>query len=195
MSNFTSSLALSLLESADEFPVDFDQAMQWWDCKTQSGKLVRRDNLFRKLRENFEEGRDYLSLKSEGEDRPQGGRSVADQIFLTVDCFKSFGMMVSGRRGQEIRAYFIACEKRLKQSAIAEGTVTDRMVADIVTAIKGEISSEVKAQIAEYRRPTRKSKPNLQIFLSDDVDRRTEEEKARERQEIFDLVKTRRRIF
>lgn len=105
MSDFNSITALSILESTDEFPVDFDQAMQWWDCKTQSGKPVRRSNLFRKLKDDFEEGRDYLCLKNETEDRPQGGRSVADQIFLTVDCFKSFGMMVSGRRGQEIRAY------------------------------------------------------------------------------------------
>lgn len=109
-------MVFALLQSSDPFPIDFDDAVAWWNCRTKQDEPIRRDNLLVKLKSNFDEGVDYHLLKNqEVVKRPQGGGSPMDKIFLTLDCFKSFGMMVSGERGKQIRRYFLNCEKELNR--------------------------------------------------------------------------------
>jgi anti-repressor protein len=59
--DFDQNIALSLLESKNEFPVDFDLAYKWLE-------FIRKDNAKRSLIEcGFKEGRDFqISLPNEG---------------------------------------------------------------------------------------------------------------------------------
>lgn len=141
--DLTPEMVFALLQSEETFPVDFDDAMAWWDCRTKKGTSVRRDNLIRKLEENFDEDDDYVTEDAVnsttgifpkisgkiGKGRPKG------KIYLTVDCFKSFGMLVSGKRGKQIRRYFIDCEKELKRRIQVEqqdvkGRILEAFVSD-----------------------------------------------------------------
>ena len=56
---------------------------------------------------------------------PEGGRP-SEFIKLTIDCFKSFGMMAGTEKGKEIRRYFLMCERQLKQ------TRSDTFLADLI---------------------------------------------------------------
>ena len=96
-------LVMNLIESTNPYPVDFDEAWQWvgYNKKQQAKeKLIR----------NFQRDMDFTleSVKT-----PNGGRP-SESIALTVDCFKSFCMMAGTDKGKEVRAYFIKCEKELK---------------------------------------------------------------------------------
>jgi phage anti-repressor protein len=104
MIDFSKDLALSLLESAEEYPVDFDDAWQWLGYAT-------KQKAQKKLEQNFEKGSDYLTkgLKSSTGGRP------SELIVLTVDCFKSLGMTAGTEQGKQIRKYFLECEKIAKQ--------------------------------------------------------------------------------
>ncbi len=101
---FSHDLANALVQSAEQFPIDFDDAWQWIGYyKKQDAKL--------KLESNFVEGMDFLRI---GVKSTKGRPS--EHIKLTVDCFKSFCMMAGTERGKEVRRYFIECEYRLKQT-------------------------------------------------------------------------------
>ena len=93
-----------LLRSTEDFPVDLDDAWQWigWP-KKQHAKDV--------LLNNFLEGMDFLR---KGVKSPSGGRP-SEWIVLTVDCFKSLGMMAGTVKGRQVRRYFLECESRLKE--------------------------------------------------------------------------------
>lgn len=112
--DLTPEIIFGLLQSKDQFPVDFDDAMVWWDAKTRNATPVRRDNLIRTLKAEFFEETDFTVLKFEDGRNPDGTFD-ADKYYLTIDCFKSFGMMIPGKRGREIRGYFIRCEQELKR--------------------------------------------------------------------------------
>ncbi|HEY9866320.1 MAG TPA: hypothetical protein V6D21_19265 [Candidatus Obscuribacterales bacterium] len=107
--NFNKDLALSLLGSNNEYPVDFDLAMEWWDCQTKEGKPTSRRQLVRKLQQNFEKGMDWdlAQLYDQLPGRP------TDKIYLTVDTFKEMGMMLPNGKGKEIQRYFLECEREL----------------------------------------------------------------------------------
>ncbi len=95
---------MAMMQSTEQFPVDFDNAWEWigWK-KKQDGKNV--------LINNFIEGVDFLR---KGVKRPSGGRPK-EFIEITVDCFKSLGMMAGTEKGREIRQYFLKCEKQAKE--------------------------------------------------------------------------------
>ena len=102
-----------LLQSTNEFPVDFEDAWQWIEYSTKG-------NARRLLEEDFEKGMDYVIL-SEQEDQvfirndknPKGGRPVVE-IRMTVACFKEFCMAARTPKGKEVRRYFRRCEEQLK---------------------------------------------------------------------------------
>ena len=151
MTDFNKELALVLLGSGDEFPVDFDEAWQWLGFATKASAK-------RKL-SYFKSGMDFstTTLKS-----PSGGRP-GELIRLTVDCFKALGMMAGTEQGKLIREYFLECEKELKKLkgqtqgyAIAD-IPTPRDIADFVTTIlsitgieKPLIAASAANHVAKY---------------------------------------------
>ena len=94
--DLTPDVIFSLLQSSDPFPVDFDDAMNWWDCRTKNGELVRKSDLKEKLVFNFDEHRDYIFAENSAKNDRGRNRDI---IKLSLDCFKMMGMMVSGERG------------------------------------------------------------------------------------------------
>lgn len=119
---FNESLALQLLESEIEFPVNFDDAWQWLEYSEKS-KAKRA-----LLNCGFTENVDY-NIDISGELRPQGGFSNREIIFLTVDCFKQLCMMSGTEKGKEVRLYFLKCEKVLKERIKAEQSLTQSQLA------------------------------------------------------------------
>ncbi|MEH1789864.1 MAG: hypothetical protein V7L23_30965 [Nostoc sp.] len=104
---FNQSLALSLYQSNEPFPIDLDDAWQWLGYSS-------KQRAEEKLKLNFYKDIDF-SLK--GIKSPNGGRP-RNCIVLTVDCFKSFAMMAGTEQGKTIRKYFLECE-RIAKAAIA----------------------------------------------------------------------------
>jgi len=88
-----------IAQSAEQYPVDFDDAWQWIGYSTKQKGL----NM---LTANFEEGLDFLTKRL----KSTGGRP-AEEYRLTVDCFKSFCMMAGTEKGKEVRKYYLAVEK------------------------------------------------------------------------------------
>ncbi|MBL1176854.1 hypothetical protein [Pantanalinema sp. GBBB05] len=99
------SLIRSLIESDEDFPVNFDDAWVWVG-------YARKDVAKKKLINTFVEGIDFSTKRWKN---PGKGRS-SDQILLTIDCFKSLAMMAGTERGREVRQYFLDCERNLKQA-------------------------------------------------------------------------------
>jgi phage anti-repressor protein len=108
---------MTIARSAEQYPVDFDQAWQWVG-------YARKDSALRALKESFIEGIDF-NLHNNVEVRFEGGREVRrpfDTYFLTVDCFKSFCMMAGTEKGKEVRKYYLRIEKEyfaLRQQFVA----------------------------------------------------------------------------
>ena len=118
--NFSQNLAMVMVQSAEQFPVDFDNAWKWigWK-KKQDGKNV--------LLNNFLEGEDFLR---KGVKIPNGGRPK-EFITITVDCFKSLGMMAGTEKGREIRRYFLGCEKQVKEVIPAQNEELEKLRLEV----------------------------------------------------------------
>lgn len=111
MSEFNITLAQEFVESTDPFPVDFDLAWQWIGYSTkQKAKM--------KLVKSFILGTDYaVNQKVKRVEGNNGGGSVRyEEILLSIDCFKSLGMMANTEQGKIIRQYFLECEKAIKKT-------------------------------------------------------------------------------
>lgn len=119
---FNEQLALQLLESDVEFPVDFDDAWNWLEY---SRKDVAKRSL---LNCGFTEGIDFLISA----DATTTGISSnpKENIFLTLDCFKQWCMMSGTEKGKDVRLYFLKCEKVLKERIKAEQSLTQSDLAN-----------------------------------------------------------------
>lgn len=100
---FSFELAQQIYGSTEPFPVDFDEAWVWLGYSTKQKAL-------RKLAANFEEGEDFLTKRLK---TSTGGRP-SELIILSVECFKSLGMMAGTEKGKQIRKHFIECERIAK---------------------------------------------------------------------------------
>ncbi|MBN3944110.1 MAG: hypothetical protein V7L21_23125 [Nostoc sp.] len=96
------SLALSLYQSDEQFPVDLDYAWQWLGYS-------RKDHCLDAISKALEEGEDFI--RSSG--KSNGGRPK-QKIFITVEGFKSLGMFSQTEQGKAIRKYFLECERIAK---------------------------------------------------------------------------------
>lgn len=105
---FSIELAQQLVESGDQFPVDFNLAWEWLGYS-------RKDNAARLL-DNFEENVDYIVFLNREENSP--GRP-SKEYKLSIDCFKAIGMMAGTDQGKQIRKYFIECERIAKEKSKA----------------------------------------------------------------------------
>jgi phage anti-repressor protein len=98
---FSQDLAQQLIESEEQFPVDFDLAWVWMGYS-------RRNNALRRLK-HFKEGKDLLKVEQK-----TAGRTI-QRFWLTIDCFKSMAMMAQTEQGDQVREYFLDCERIAKQ--------------------------------------------------------------------------------
>lgn len=119
---FSQELAIAFYSSKESHPVDLDDAWRWLGYSTKQKAL-------QSLKSNFEEGQDFLTKRVKSS---TGGRP-SDLILLTVDCFKSLGMMAGTSQGKAIRKYFLECERLAKSQPAPEpkkavSYYTDRIV-------------------------------------------------------------------
>ena len=107
--NFDLKIAQSLFDSNDAFPVDFDLAWKWL------GYTRKETALKNLLSDQFDEGIDFTASPL-GEPSMTGFQPATPQTkyFLTVDCFKTLGMLAKTKFGKQIRQYFLECEKAIK---------------------------------------------------------------------------------
>lgn len=84
---------------------------------------------------------------------------------LTVDCFKSLGMMAGTEQGKKIRRYFLECERQLKH---LRAKIESRLAS-----IEAKLEN-MKPSYAEPEKP--------QLLSHED---RSAAQKAREQQEIY----------
>lgn len=105
---FSKELAQQLVESVEQFPVDFDLAWVWMGYS-------RRDVAVRKLK-HFKDGV-HFHQTVEMVERVQGGGRRLIRYRLTIDCFKSLAMMAQTEQGDQVREYFLECERIAKAAA------------------------------------------------------------------------------
>lgn len=130
----TENIVFDLVNSVDEFPVDFDLAYKWLE-------FSRKDNAKRSLIEcGFIEGVDFCNLLPNEEVEISESKIVSgvtkkagvkQDIRLTNECFKTWGMMAATQKGKEVRKYFLQCERKMKQFA-ANPVRTDWVIADLM---------------------------------------------------------------
>jgi phage anti-repressor protein len=108
MSEFSMELAQSILDSNEQFPINFDDAWKWLGYARKS---VAKRNL-----KQFSEGMEYCSLECKN---ALAGRP-SETILLTIDCFKMLAMMAKTDIGNVARKYFIECEKIAKEKTLAK---------------------------------------------------------------------------
>lgn len=112
----TKEIVFELLQSDQDFPIDFDDAWKWVE-------YAQKKDALKKLRSNFLKKVDYVGDDSDESDvdfafafaKAKRGGQNRRIIFLTVDCFKSFCMMAGTPKGREVRQYFLDCERELKR--------------------------------------------------------------------------------
>ena len=114
--DLTPEVVFSLIQSDEEFPIDFDDAWRWIEY---SSKQKGEENLTTK----FDEGVDYIEPSKDDTSNSSLNYSVKRKkggnnrkiILLTVECFKQFCMTAGTPKGREVRRYFLKCEADLKQ--------------------------------------------------------------------------------
>ncbi|NEZ61978.1 hypothetical protein D0962_04180 [Leptolyngbyaceae cyanobacterium CCMR0082] len=121
--NFSQNLAMVMVQSTEPFPVDFDNAWKW------IGYFQKSDAKKALLNSGFIEGIDFQVLRSVPQNS-KGGRP-AKKLYLTVDCFKSFGMMAGTEKGKQIRQYFLECEKRVKEIIPAQNAELEKLRLEV----------------------------------------------------------------
>ncbi|WP_038025760.1 hypothetical protein [Synechococcus sp. PCC 7336] len=104
----TETAIMSMLDSGEDFPIDFEQAWKWIGYSTKG-------NAKRKLLQDFVEGVDYLLINIDKQH--QTGTKHAEQVTLTTDCFKMLAMMAGTEQGRSTREYFLRCERLAKKAA------------------------------------------------------------------------------
>lgn len=123
--SFNQELAIALYECSDNFPVSLDDAWQWLGY---SSKQKAKDKLVR----NFEKEFDFR-ITQMVETKPDGRFSHRyEKIELSLDCFKSLGMMAGTEQGKVIRRYFLECERIAKTTKPQQkvlGAYTERVEA------------------------------------------------------------------
>ena len=113
--NFSLELAQQLVNSSDEFCVDFDLL---WECCGYS----KKSNARRTLTVNFQQDIEFCSTRSKtlSDGRP------SELIKLTTDCAKEFALLAQTENGKKIRQYFIEAEKQLRQKTESDRSILER---------------------------------------------------------------------
>jgi phage anti-repressor protein len=90
---------------------------EFLEAKTDVGLWTKR-----MLDYGFEENVDYVTLKSEN---PINKQVTTQDYVLTLNCAKEISMIQRTDKGKQARQYFIACENKLKEIALASYQIED----------------------------------------------------------------------
>lgn len=96
-------------------------------------------------RGQFIENRDFIVYHNNVKN-PQGGRPTHD-CYLTFDTVKHIGMMSRTSKGIEVREYFIACEKELREMKYPDEPVNSTM--DIIKRLHEDQGRLIKGMYDE----------------------------------------------
>lgn len=172
MSDLTFDGAMQLFDAqqSDPFPVDFDLAWQWLGYK-------RKDYAKDSLTASFTPELDYIFAPVQTGTNRRGGHN-REEIRLTVNCFKEWGMMAGTEQGKQIRRYFLECERIAKLKATAPNlqdvadpfwNLIDNAMArqieperaiDLHHRFNGHASVETSVEVAEPKTRTSKALSN-----------------------------------
>jgi phage anti-repressor protein len=98
------------------------------------------------------EHRDYAVFSLEGRNL-QGGRPRIEYV-LTLDAAKCVGMMSGTVKGDEVRAYFLACEKQVEQQAPTLPTLHDPAYQMLMQAVIDLDTTRHQVALIEARQHT-----------------------------------------
>jgi phage anti-repressor protein len=132
--------------NSNPFPVDFDEAWQWVGFTTKG-------NAFRLLKRKFKQNIDYQVFIFKDKN-PQGGRPK-EGVCLSIDCFKMFCMLAETELGDNVRLYFLDCEKKLKevkdlaQQATSDASELLQRINTRLEVLEAE-NQELKTKVAEH---------------------------------------------
>ena len=152
----------SIVESEEDFPVDFDDAWVWIGYSKKDKAL---DALF----SIFEEGLDFT--RNGGKSKEGPGRPM-DSYFLTKDCLKEFCMLARTDKGKEVRKYFIDCEKRYLSAMKSSSAVLDKIKELIESVRKDDVDlstalyEEIVLSYSRYARDEKKDKDSMKRIES-----------------------------
>ena len=133
---FDLTIAQSLYDSNDRFPVDFDLAWRWLG-------YGRKNNALRAFLSNgFDESTDFVVLLIKEQNSEANGGRPSDDYRLTVDCLKTFAMMAKTEQGKQVRRYFLQCEKSHKESAQTIESLQSQLV-DLQSKLDAAMSAKV----------------------------------------------------
>jgi phage anti-repressor protein len=107
MTTFNFELALNLVKSTEQFPVDFEDAWQWLEYSRKDVAKKAFDKC------GFIENVDFTSFRQKVE--REIGATFKEVIKLTNECFKVWAMMAGTPKGKEVRLYYLECEKIAKE--------------------------------------------------------------------------------
>ena len=93
--------------SDNEIIIDFEVVVKWLG--------VLKENLKKLLINNFEEHFDYTIEKKKKKHINGRGATIYEKILLTPNCMKELCMISQTKKAKEVRKYFIAMEKLIKQ--------------------------------------------------------------------------------
>jgi phage anti-repressor protein len=82
----------------------------------------------------FIENQDYILLAKNGEERIGRGGHNRKDYHLTLDTAKELAMVERNDKGRQVRRYFIECEKRLHNEAIARKPARKRVAPPAIDA-------------------------------------------------------------
>lgn len=107
MSDFNIELAKQLVNSEEQFPVDLEDATIWLNYHDKSTAKRAFLNC------SFVENLDYCIST---EPTTTGISAIPKQnLVMTAEAFKQWGMMSGTEQGKKVRLYFLECEKVAKQ--------------------------------------------------------------------------------
>ena len=134
---FSLELAQDLHRSSEQFPVGFDDGWQWLGYS-------RKDNAKTSfMRCGFVEGIDYQSLMIKETNQDGSFSHRREEIRLTCECLKQWGMMAGTEKGREVRMYFLQCEK------IAKSVAQPQLPSTYLEALKALVQSEEQKQLLQ----------------------------------------------
>ncbi|HEY9873603.1 MAG TPA: P63C domain-containing protein [Candidatus Obscuribacterales bacterium] len=141
--DLTPEVVFSLIQSGEEFPVDFDDAWRWIGYSTKGNAKAAFENA------GLVEGIDFQVFMIFHKNS-RGGRPT-EKIKLTIDACKMFCMAAGTPKGREVRLYFLECERELKRLLQEESTrrqentqkrLVSAMVSEEVVSRKPKFSDE-----------------------------------------------------